>query len=299
MKKLLLAVYKLPRSIKHLFLFFTFSMLFFLAIVIIKNFEYARSKSRYYITTAQISDPDSITMHADSTVIPVIYTQIPELENLKNIEEKKIRFIHMVLPSILIAEKKLKYHRALSEKINDKIKQGNATSDDSTKWGKLLALYKSKDEAELLEKLHPHPISISLAQAAIESGWGTSRFIKEANNCFGIWSYDSTENRVKAGETRNGKSIFVKKYDDLFQSMDDYYRTMCRSWAFKKFRSVRKESQNPYRLIWFLTNYSEKRVEYVSTLRNVIEYNDLTRYDHFKLAEIHENDSLWQKIVAL
>ena len=60
-----------------------------------------------------------------------------------------------------------------------------------------------------------HPYKYRLAQAAIESGWGTSRFYKEANNVFGIWSYSENELRIKAMEDREGKSVYVRKYDVL------------------------------------------------------------------------------------
>ena len=62
-------------------------------------------------------------------------------------------------------------------------------------------------------RLKTHPTSIVLAQAAIESGWGSSRFYKEANNVFGVWSYSENEPRIKAMEDREGKSVYVKKYD--------------------------------------------------------------------------------------
>ena len=140
-----------------------------------------------------------------------------------------------------------------------------------------------------MKRLHPHPTSIILAQAAIESGWATSRFCREANNIFGIWSYNSNEKRIKASEGREGQDIYLRKYDSLFESVYDYLETISRAGAYEEFREMRLYSSNPYRLIWYLSNYSELRYEYVRSLRNVIEFNDLHLYDNLQLVKVNEN----------
>ncbi len=71
-----------------------------------------------------------------------------------------------------------------------------------------------------------HPVSIVLAQAAIESAWGESRFFKKGNNIFGMWSYNRKEPRMRARETRNGKPVYLKKYRSLSDAIDDYFVTM-------------------------------------------------------------------------
>jgi Bax protein len=128
--------------------------------------------------------------------------------------------------------------------------------------------------------MKPHPQSITIAQAAMESAWGTSRFFKEANNIFGMWSVNSHEPRIAAGEQRGGKkTIYLKKFNTLEDSVRAYYLTLSRAKTYKKFRQLNYETDNPYTIINGLVNYSEKGEEYVKELAQMIRYNKLTNYD--------------------
>ena len=124
-----------------------------------------------------------------------------------------------------------------------------------------------------------HPISITLAQAAIESGWGTSRFFKEANNIFGVWSYGNTTKRIAALQKRNGKTIWLRKYDSLEDSVADYYVNISKGNAYKKFRELNTKGSDIYELVKELKMYSEKREIYSKELSQIIKYNKFTQYD--------------------
>lgn len=139
--------------------------------------------------------------------------------------------------------------------------------------------YKVKTTKRLLEALKPHPISITLAQAAIESAWLTSRFVHEGKNIFGVWSFNKNEPRIRALDSRKLKVIYLKKYKTLKQSIEDYYYIIATNKAYKDFRQMRVVAYNPYILIPYLKYYSEKREEYTNTLKEVVEYNDFTKYD--------------------
>lgn len=126
----------------------------------------------------------------------------------------------------------------------------------------------------LLKRLRTHPVSIVIAQAALETGWGNSRFYREANNIFGIWSYNKNEPRIAAGIQRNGeKTIYVKKYPNLEASIEGYYRMMAKGHAYAEFRTARLHTDNPFELIPYLDHYSELRHEYVKRLYSVIKSN--------------------------
>jgi len=132
----------------------------------------------------------------------------------------------------------------------------------------------------LLKRLHTHPISIVIAQAALESGWGSSRFYREANNIFGIWSYDPYEPRMAAGKARKGKkTVYVKKYKNLEASIESYYRMMANGRAYKQFRTARLHTNNPFEMIAYLDHYSELRHEYVKRLYYVIKSNRFYELD--------------------
>ncbi len=239
---------------------------------------------------------DSIRGINSNIVLPVVYQNVP---NLKSIHYKKRmqKFTDMMLPSILLARKKMLLERQNILELSAAVQNGLATEHDSISLEKIKKQFKSRTIDEVLKRLHPHPVSIILAQAAIESGWGTSRFCKEANNIYGIWSYNSKEKRIKASESRDGNNIYLRKYDSLFDSTYDYLITIARANAYRQFREARLHSDNPYRLIWYLSNYSEKRYEYVRTLRNVIEFNDLHKYDSYKLPKIDKNDPIWKDLI--
>ena len=126
------------------------------------------------------------------------------------------------------------------------------------------------------------PTSIIIAMAGIESGWGTSRFYKEANNVFGVWSYSENESRIKAMEDREGKSVYVKKYDALPKSIVSYFKTIARG-PYSEFRAAREKISEVSVLISYLEVYSELREEYVKRLDQLIQYNKLEKYDSYRL----------------
>ncbi len=140
--------------------------------------------------------------------------------------------------------------------------------------------YKVKGVPCLLKRLRTHPVSIVIAQAALETGWGSSRFYREANNIFGIWSFNKNEPRMAAGVKREGvKTIYVKKYANLEDSIEGYYRMMAKGRAYKEFRTVRLHTDNPFEIIPYLDHYSELRHEYVKRLYYVIKSNKFYELD--------------------
>lgn len=144
---------------------------------------------------------------------------------------------------------------------------------------KLKVEYKATTNKELLEALKPHPVSIALAQAAIESAWLTSRFTIKANNIFGVWSFRDDEPRIEASSTRGEKKIYLKKYKTFKAAVTDYYKNLAKNWAYEKFREERTLTNDPYHLVQFLESYSEKKERYTKLLAKMIEHNDFYKYD--------------------
>jgi len=234
------------------------------------------------IKYVDITDTDSIKHIVGSEVYPVIYKNIPTLSELDKDEKKRI-FLDIMIPSILMAEEKIKLKQDSVIQIKQKAIEGDLNHQDSIFLKRVTKEYRTDSLQYIVESLHSHPLSITLAQAAIESGWGTSRFCQEANNVFGIWSYNASEKRVRANNARGGKAIYLRKYDSVFESVYNYLETISRVHSYNKFRKARTKSDNSYQLIWYLSNYSERRYEYVKYLRDVIEHNQLDRYDSLEL----------------
>ena len=212
-------------------------------------------------------------------VTPYVYTSSVDLRGLE-VQEKKQAFINLMLPSILIAKYKLEQHRKKVLRLRTKLDR--LTSSDETYLSGLKKKYKCDSIEELLLRLKTHPTSIVIAQAAIESGWATSRFYREANNIFGVWSYNENESRIRAAEDRQGKAVYVKKYDSLPESIASYFQTIARG-PYANFRVTRSQTDEVFELTPHLVRYSELREEYVKIVEELIRYNDLERYDKFVL----------------
>jgi len=188
------------------------------------------------------------------------------------VQQKKQRFKDALVPIITTVYKSLEdqYQAVLRDMQTDSNHEFIET---------LKIQYKAKTDEELLYALKPHPISIVLAQSAIESAWLTSRFTRKAKNIFGVWSFRKDEPRIEASETRGTKKIYLKKYKTFKGSIVDYYKTLGKTWAYHEFRKQRTLTDDPYKLVEYLTSYSEKGIEYTETLKKMIEYNKFYEYD--------------------
>tara|TARA_B100001093_G_C26860333_1_gene1029857 strand:+ start:7483 stop:8268 length:786 start_codon:yes stop_codon:yes gene_type:complete len=208
-----------------------------------------------------------------------VYTKAIDLTGL-HVQNKKQAFINLMLPSILIAKYQLEQDRIKVLALQKKTEP--LSNEEEQYLFNLKRDYKCHTSKELISRLQTHPTSIVLAQAAIESGWGTSRFYKEANNIFGVWSYSENESRIKAMEDREGQSVYVKKYDALPKSIVSYFKTIARG-PYSEFRAAREKIIEVSVLISYLEVYSELREEYVKRLDQLIQYNNFEKYDSYRL----------------
>ncbi|HEY9117033.1 MAG TPA: glucosaminidase domain-containing protein, partial [Roseivirga sp.] len=226
-----------------------------------------------------VKGPEDVIPIDSVLVKPILYRDVNFLDSL-NSDEAKIKFIEVILPAILVAKKQLE--QDLIHLIGIE-KRKVLSPQDSTFLNQLFELYKTDEIALLKRRLITHPTSIVLAQAAVESGWGKSRFFKEANNVFGVWSYDSDEPRIAASIKREDYQVYLRKYTHIEESVLDYFRTIARTQAYSAFRRKRAETQNIYELVPFLDKYSERGEEYIDQLLSMIRYNDFEKYDDYQL----------------
>ncbi len=230
---------------------------------------------------AVIEKKEDVHAITDSSVTPYIYTKVISLREL-DIKEKKDKFVEMLLPSILVSQHSLHQKIKRIEHIeNWLLKHPFMMEKDSIFLFPLFETYKCDQINELKMRLKPHAASIVLGQAALESGWGSSRFFNEGNNVFGIWSYHGGEDRIKALVGRDSTNIYVRSYSSIEESVNDYYQTIARVNAYDEFRQERFTSEKPLELIAFLKRYSELGEIYTDQLKQLIESNDLTKYDSY------------------
>ncbi|WP_257174253.1 glucosaminidase domain-containing protein [Colwellia sp. M166] len=206
---------------------------------------------------------------AISYYIPDRKIELPPM----TVQEKKARFISLIVPAVDHV-----YHDLMSQYDDVKTIIDNGKNNDEIE--KLKIEYKASTNDELLMALKPHPKSIAIAQAAMESSWATSRFFLEANNIFGVWSFDENEPRIAALKKRGDKTIWVREYDSIEESVYDYYRTLARGNAFKEFRKATMKTDDPHVLVTKLDRYSEKGSVYGKELTAIIKFNNFDDYDN-------------------
>jgi len=230
----------------------------------------------------RLNSPKDITIFEEKEIKPINYTNTISLNKLQ-VSEKKQKFFYMILPAILISKQKLEVKRA---KVRTILDSENPSSEDLAFLKKLYKTYKTDKPKKLLNRMQTHPVSIVLAQAAIESGWGESRFFKQGNNIFGMWSVNPNEPRMRAKGTRNGKPVYLRKFATLSDAIDNYFETIGRG-AYKSFRKQRKITDDPLQLVQYLVNYCELKGKYTRKLRKFIIANKLKNFDDFKIDEIY------------
>jgi Bax protein len=189
-----------------------------------------------------------------------------------SVQEKKKRFFALLVPPIEHVHNEL-------QKQYLEVKKDIQNHKNEQKIAQLKKRYNAKTDEELLIALKPHPMSIALAQAAMESAWGTSRFFREANNIFGVWSTSSKQKRVAASQKRGKQTIWVRKFDNLDEAIRQYYFMLSASPRYRAFKKMSYEGKPATEIIKGLKHYSERGDAYVKELRSMIRYNKLTKYD--------------------
>ena len=131
------------------------------------------------------------------------------------------------------------------------------------------------------------PVSIAIAQAAKETGWGTSRFALEGNALFGQWTWSGEG--IKPADADNDATHKVMKFKILKSSVRAYQRNLNTHSSYKEFRMARAELRDNKRnldsliLANYLDKYAETGKEYVKILKKIINQNNLTDFDDAKL----------------
>ncbi len=232
-------------------------------------------------------DYDLRTVRNEKLVKPIYFTQFPrDLDNLQSVQLKKETFIQIVLPLIVAENEKIVDDR---EKLKTLIGK-KFTTDTEKQWlrQKLLE-YKVKkgDLNELLFRMDMIPVSIALAQAAKESGWGTSRFALEGNAIFGQWTWDG---QGIAPLKRDGdKNHKILKFPILRASVKAYKNNLNTHKSYFKFREKRKQLRDKKKRITGLAltntlkNYAQTGSEYTKILNQIITQNRLSDFEPVRL----------------
>ena len=216
-------------------------------------------------------------------VKPIYLSQLPkDLDRLKNTKKKKDTFIKIVIPLILDENNKILENRKKLFKILNK----STNSMGEKRWLKRRFKeygIKKGDITELKVRMDIIPASIAIAQAAIESGWGTSRFALEGNAMFGQWTW--SKKGIEPTEKSKNQNHKILKFSMLRSSVKAYKNNLNTHNGYKEFREKRAELRknnkkiSGLKLVNYLYNYAATGKEYTESLKKAINQNRLTDFD--------------------
>jgi Bax protein len=220
-------------------------------------------------------------------VKPIALDSFPrEIKMIENTKKRKEFFIQIVLPLILQENNNIRLDR---KRLFSIINKSNNT-DLEKKWlGKKYKQYgiPLKDLSTLKIRMDEIPVSLALAQAAKETGWGTSRFAQEGNALFGQWTWSGEGLKPKESDENEGHKVM--KFNILQASVRAYQRNLNTHQTYKKFRLARaqlRDAEKPLDsiiLAEYLNKYAETGKEYVKVLQKIIKQNNLKDFDNAKL----------------
>ena len=226
-------------------------------------------------------------VRAGQKVKPIYLTKLPkDIKSLGNTNQKRDLFIKIVLPLILAENEKINEDRKKLFKILNK----NFNTIGERVWLKRrFKEYKIEDGdlAKLKMRMDIVPVSIAIAQAANESGWGTSRFALEGNALFGQWTW--SKKGISPADQDPNKSHKVLQFQILRASVRAYKNNLNTHNAYQEFREARaklrqsNEAINGLDLVKYLKNYAAIGEQYVAILGDIIEKNSLTDFDKANL----------------
>ncbi len=209
-----------------------------------------------------------------------------EMKNIENTKKRKNLFIQIILPLIIEENLKIKLDR---KKLFVILNKNNNTKSDLEWIGKKFKQYgvSKNDFPTLKTRMDEVPVSLAIAQAAKETGWGTSRFAQKGNALFGQWTWSG--DGIKPAGAEIDSTHKVASFKVLKASVKAYLRNLNTHPSYKQFRKERAiqrdndEKLNSLELVKYLDKYAETGIEYTKILSKIIRQNSLTDFDDVKI----------------
>jgi Bax protein len=248
------------------------------------------------LTTNQISITEVSNIASEilpsSEVESGYYTStLPDFSAIEDVRTKKQTFFNYMLPKVRKANDKIRANRRLLLMIHGDLTTGGTLNEDDIQFvSALKTRYRINHQTtlgstidDLLIRMDVVPESLVLAQAANESGWGTSRFARHANNLFGVWCF-----REGCGLTPKnrdeGLNHEVAKYETVQEGIVAYIHTINTNPAYIHLRNIRATTRSQelhlsgLDLAEGLLKYSSRGIDYVRDIQQLIRVNELQKY---------------------
>ena len=220
-------------------------------------------------------------------VKPISLTSLPnEIKKIENTKKRKNLFIQIILPLVIKENNSIKLDRKKLFSILNKSKNTKAEKIWLNSKFKQYGVV-NRDLSTLKIRMDEVPVSMAIAQAAKETGWGTSRFAQEGNALFGQWTWSGEG--IKPSDADTDSKHKVMKFKILQASVRAYQRNLNTHSSYKDFRGARAELRDASKkldsmiLTEYLDKYAEIGKEYVKVLQQIIKQNNLTDFDDAKL----------------
>ena len=220
-------------------------------------------------------------------VKPISLTLLPEeIKQIENTKKRKDLFIQIILPLVIKENNNIKLDR---KKLFSILNKSKNTKKEINWLGSKFKQYGvvNKDLSTLKIRMDEVPVSMAIAQAAKETGWGTSRFAQEGNALFGQWTW--TGDGIKPAGADDNSTHKVMRFKVLQASVKAYQRNLNTHSTYRNFRSARAELRERGKkldsiiLSEYLDKYAETGIEYVKILQQIIKQNNLEDFDDAKL----------------
>ena len=257
-----------------------------------------RQQLQSHFAALGYSLPEAGVIDRDENTVPRLYLRsLPhDLANGDSSLDRKQDFLQVMLPLVLAGNEKILADRIRVQKFAGQVRSGGNLYAVNKAWLiKLARQYgmsgfdpENGDWNELLRRVDAVPVSLALAQAALESGWGTSRFAQQGNAVFGQWSWKPGSGIIPAGRGPNGDHE-VRRFTQLSESVNAYLHNLNTHKHYAKFRIHRADAQargkspSGVELARYLERYSEEGDRYIDDIRGIIESNLLQEMDAARL----------------
>jgi len=237
-------------------------------------------------------DPFTIT-EQELDYLPILSSLPSDFDQLQDVKLKKKLFYLITLPIIHESNRLILEDREMVINIEKKFLRADLNENEVNETVRLAVKYKLdystidlKLFRDLKQRINIIPVSLALAQAIVESGWGQSRFALEGNALYGQWTTNEQKGIIPEDRDED-KTHAVRKFENLKQSVQAYMHNINTHRAYYSFRVVRRIAErvqytDPISAkVKFLAAYAEIGQEYVDKLELIIESNKLRKFDRF------------------
>lgn len=248
----------------------------------ISSYNYIYPEYQLNSIEVEVNNVNSIVSQDQPSLLPVKYLGTFDFDTIPEGFRKNL-FVNYILPAVVIERDRLLDLLRHVEFIENRMKNKRAIREEDLLFFKeMMEYYDATSIKDLKIRIYPHPVSLVLAQAALESGWGVSNVFSRSNNPFGITSFSNDEPRRKFQNPELKTEVYYRTYNNVNQSVEHYFYFTAKLSSYEKFRKKRWERSSSFALVKYLRSYHETS-DYPSLVESIITKNDFEKFDNITI----------------